>query len=103
MRLFFKALHCQFGIMCSMKLRPQDTKIQANKPESIMARMAALLSEKDDIIQQKTDVIAQQKKRIAMLGEHLRLSHSKRFGPSSEQTPPEQGNLFNEVEALAEP
>ena len=33
---------------------------------------------------------------------HLRLSNSKRFGPSSEQTPPEQGNLFNEVKALAE-
>lgn len=68
-----------------------------------MTQMAALLSEKDDIIEQKIDVIAQQKKRIAMLEEHLRLSNSKRFGPSSEQTPPEQGNLFNEVEALAEP
>ncbi|MFB1036730.1 MAG: transposase, partial [Sinobacterium sp.] len=33
---------------------------------------------------------------------HLRLSNSKRFGPSSEQTPPEQGNLFTEVKALAE-
>lgn len=86
-----------------MKLRPQDTETQPEKPESIMAQMAVLLSEKDDIIEQKIDVIAQQKKRIAMLEEHLRLSHSKRFGPSSEQTPPEQGNLFNEAEALAEP
>jgi transposase len=77
-----------------MKLRTKDTETHANKPESIMAQMAVLLSEKDDIIEQKIDVIAQQKKRIAMLEEHLRLSHSKRFGPSSEQTPPEQGNLF---------
>ena len=89
--------------MCNMKLRPQDNEKQPEKPESIMAQMAVLLSEKDDIIVQKTDVIAQQKKRIAMLEEHLRLSNSKRFGPSSEQTPPEQGNLFNEAEALAEP
>ena len=103
MRLFFKAFSCQFGIMCVMKLRPKDTETHANKPESIMAQMAVLLSEKDDIIEQKIDVIAQQKKRIAMLEEHLRLSHAKRFGPSSEQTPPEQGNLFNEVETLAEP
>jgi transposase len=50
MRLFFKAFPCRFGVMCSMKLRPQDTEIQANKPESIMAQMAALLSEKDDVI-----------------------------------------------------
>lgn len=35
-----------------------------------------LLSEKDDIIEQKIDVIAQHKKRIAMLEEHLRLSNS---------------------------
>jgi len=56
------------------------------------------LSVKDDLIKQKTDVIAQQKKRIAMLEEHLRLSHSERFGSSSEQTSPEQGNLFNGAE-----
>jgi transposase len=43
------------------------------------------LSEKDDLIEQKIIVIAQQKKSIAMLEEYLRLSRSKRFGPSSEQ------------------
>ena len=32
-------------------------------------------------------------KLITILVEHLRLSHSKRFGPSSEQTPPEQATL----------
>jgi transposase len=78
MRLFFKAFSCQFGIMCVMKLRTKDTEKHANKPESIMAQMAVLLSEKDDIIEQKIDVIAQQKKRIAMLEEHLRLSHAKK-------------------------
>ena len=38
-----------------------------------------------------------------MLEEHLRLATAKRFAPSSEQTPPEQGNLFNEAEELAQP
>ena len=60
MRLFFKAFSCHFGIMCSMKLRPQDTETQSEKPESIIAQMAVLLSEKDDVIEQKTDVIVQQ-------------------------------------------
>ena len=43
-----------------MKLRPQDTETQSEKPESIIAQMAVLLSEKDDVIEQKTDVIVQQ-------------------------------------------
>jgi len=67
MRLFFKAFCCQFGIMCAMKLRPQSIETQAESPDSLMAKMAALLSEKDDVIEQ-------QKKRIAMLEEHLRLT-----------------------------
>ena len=86
-----------------MKLHSQDTETQIEKPESIMAQMAGLLSEKDHVIEQKTDVIEQQKNRITMLEEHLRLSNSKRFGSSSEQTPPELGNLFNEAEVLAGP
>ena len=83
-----------------MKLPPQDTENKAKTSANVMSRMTVLLSEKDDIIEQKTDVIAEQKKRIAMLEEHLRLANSKRFGASSEQTPPEQGNLFNEAEAV---
>lgn len=89
--------------MYSMKLPPQYTEKQTKTSDNRMAQMAALLSEKDDIIEKKSDVIAEQKKRIAMLEEHLRLSNTKRFGPSSEQTPPEQGNLFNEAEVTAEP
>jgi transposase len=86
-----------------MKLAPQDTENKAKLHLDAMSQMTALLSEKDDIIEQKTDVIAEQKKRIAMLEEYLRLANSKRFGASSEQTPPQQGHLFNEVEAVAEP
>jgi len=38
-----------------------------------------------------------------MLQEYLRLANSKRFGASSEQTLPQQGHLFNDIEAVAEP
>lgn len=61
------------------------------------------LAEKDDVIDQKSEVIAEQKKRIELLESYLRLANQKRFGASSEQTPPDQGELFNEVEATAEP
>lgn len=86
-----------------MKLPPQPIENKKESPDDIMTRVNVLLSEKDDIISKKSEVIANQKKRIEMLEEYLRLSKSKQFGASSEQTPPEQGNLFNEAEATAEP
>ena len=86
-----------------MKLPPQSTETQDKTSDDIMTRMQVLLSEKDDIIAKKSDVISEQQKRIQLLEEYLRLEKSKRFGRSSEQTPPEQGNLFNEVEVTAEP
>jgi hypothetical protein len=86
-----------------MKLPPQSTETQDKTSDDIMTRMQVLLSEKDDIIEKKSDVISEQQKRIQLLEEYLRLEKSKRFGRSSEQTPPEQGNLFNEVEVTAEP
>ncbi len=97
------------GIMLGMKLPPQANKNKTVHSVDIMSQMQSLLSEKDgvikekdDIIDKKSDVIAQQKHRIEMLEEYLRLANSKRFAPSSEQTP-EQGNLFNEAESTAEP
>lgn len=89
--------------MLSMKLPPQASIHQAFTSADIMSQMQSLLSEKDDIIDKKSDVIAAQKKRIKLLEEYLRLANSKRFGASSEQTPSEQGSLFNEAEVLAEP
>lgn len=97
------------GIMLGMKLPPQANKNETVDSVDIMSQMQSLLSEKDgviqekdDIIDKKSDVIAQQKHRIEILEEYLRLANSKRFAPSSEQTP-EQGNLFNEAENAAEP
>jgi transposase len=86
-----------------MKIRPQANEKKEKAPDDIMSSMHALLAKKEEVIQKKSDVIAEQKKRIAMLEEHLRLAVAKRFAPSSEQTSPEQGNLFNEVEDIAEP
>jgi len=45
----------------------------------------------------------EQKKRIELLESYLRLANQKHFGASSEQTPPNQGELFNEAEECAEP
>jgi len=102
--------------MFTMKLPPQANKNKTLDSVDVMSQMQVLLSEKDgviveknnliqekdDIIDKKSDVIAQQQHRIEILEEYLRLANSKRFGPSSEQTP-EQGNLFNEAESAAEP
>jgi transposase len=85
-----------------MKLAPKDKNNQGFTSNDTLSKMQALLSQKDDIINKKSDVIAEQKRRIKVLEEYLRLAKSKRFGSSSEQTPPEQGNLFNEVEVLDE-
>jgi len=56
-----------------------------------------ILLEKDQVIQQKSDVIAQQKQRIKLLEEYLRLARQKQFGRSSEKNPG-QGEIFNEAE-----
>ncbi len=99
----------------AMKLPPQANKNKTLDSVDVMSKMQVLLSEKDgvikekdDIIDKKSDVIAQQQQqqqqqhRIEILEEYLRLANSKRFGPSSEQTP-EQGHLFNEAEISSEP
>lgn len=100
-----------------MKLPPNTNKIKALSDAGTMSTLQAMLSEKDgvigeketliaeqsDIIEKKSDVIDSLKKRVELLEEYLRLSNSKRFGSSSEKTPPEQGTLFNEAEATSEP
>lgn len=59
--------------------------------------LIALLEQQNQVITKKTSVIEEQKKRIAILEEYLRLERAKRFGPSSEKNP-NQGELFNEAE-----
>jgi transposase len=100
-----------------MKLPPQANKnkpvpsidtlslmrILLSEKDGVIVEKNILITEKDNIIDKKSDVIATQKHRIEILEEYLRLAKSKRFAPSSEQTPPEQGNLFNEAETLSQP
>ncbi|WP_143869684.1 IS66 family transposase [Catenovulum sediminis] len=86
-----------------MKMSPKAQSNQASTSVETTTEMAALLSEKDDIIDKKSEVIAWQQQRIALLEEYLNLANQKRFGSSSEQTTAEQGNLFNEAEITAEP
>ncbi len=92
------------GMMLRMKIPPKANKNKTVHSVDIMSKMQSLLpeddgviKEKDDIIDKKSDVIAQQKYRIEILEEYLCLANSKRFAPSSEQTP-EQDNLFKEAE-----
>jgi len=67
-----------------------------------------LLSEKEQaietltrVVESKSEVISAQKKRIDILEEALRLSKTKRFAPSSEQS--QQTSLFDEAETEADP
>lgn len=58
-----------------------------------------LLDRQYKIIEQKTSVITEQQKRIAILEEYLRLERARRFWSSSEKNL-NQGELFNEAEAI---
>ena len=63
-----------------------------------------------EIIEQLNDKILVQEQKILELNaklkwyeEQFRLSRERQFGPSSEKTDPEQLNLFNEAEDIANP
>ena len=114
MTVFFKPFCYEFNhyfvIILAMKLPPKANKNHDLASVDIMSQIQALLSEKDGVIKEKdeiigkkSDVIAQQKQRIELLEEYLRLAKVNRFCASSEQTSPAQGQLFNEAETLAEP
>lgn len=64
--------------------------------------LLALLEQQNQVIEKKSCVIEEQKKRIAILEEYLRLERAKRFGPSSEKNL-NQGELFNEAEDACGP
>ena len=89
--------------MHGMKIPPQTTENKQDSSADILSQMRALLVEKDDVIEQKSEVISELKKRVEILEAHLRLANQKRFTSSSEQTSPNQGELFNEVEDIAKP
>ena len=53
-----------------------------------------------DVIEKKSSVIEEQKQRIAILEEYLRLERARRFGPSSEKHAGQAAMVFDEAEAL---
>ena len=61
-----------------------------------------MLTKKDQVIEKKSSVIEEQKKRIEILEEYLRLERARRFGASSEQSPHQEPLLFDEAEAIEE-
>ena len=83
----------------TLKTLPDSPSEWAN----VLTEQAAVIAEKSEVIDQKSRVIAEQKKRIEVLEEYLRLERHKRFGASSEKNP-DQGEIFNEAElATCEP
>lgn len=80
---------------------PKNTLSPIVQATQLLAEKDQTIVEQNDIIQKKSDVIQSQKARIKILEEQLHLQKLKRFGRSSEQST-EQGELFNEVEVLAD-
>jgi len=87
-----------------MILANSSFKKQADKRDCSVSEQLALLLEKDQaineltlVVERKSDVISEQKKRILLLEEALRLTKVQRFSPSSEQST--QTSLFDEAEA----
>lgn len=68
--------------------------------ETATVSIQEMLREQQDIITKKSTVIAQQKLRIEILEEYLRLAKQKQFGRSSEKNP-NQDEFFNEAELAA--
>ena len=89
-----------------MRYNPTMESIQQTLPNSppewanLLAEKVAVIAQKSDVIEKKSRVIAEQKKRIEVLEEYLRLARHKRFGASSEKNP-DQGEIFNEAELAA--
>ena len=78
----------------------QSPKISLKAARHLLAEQDQLIVKQTDIIDKKSGVIAEQKKRIDILEEYLRLERSRLYGRSSEQNPL-QGQMFNEAELLA--
>jgi len=68
--------------------------------ENDMESVQEIILEQRQIIERKSTVIAQQKLRIEILEDYLRLAKQKMFGRSSEKNP-NQDELFNEAELAA--
>jgi len=85
----------------SAALNSQDKPSNNDSATTPEYKAHGQVSELQKIIDAKSQVIDQQKQRIDLLEEMLRLQTHKRFGKSSEKNP-NQGELFNEAELEAD-
>lgn len=69
--------------------------------DQLIAHQTVTINEKSALIAKKSDVITEQKKRIAVLEEYLRLERARLYGRSSEKNMA-QGALFDEAELCAD-
>ena len=79
---------------------PQPQPQDPQKLAQLLVEQAHVIAGQADVIEQKSVVIAEQKQRIALLEEYLRLDKQRRFGASSEKNT-QQSELFNEAELAA--
>jgi len=79
----------------------EEMQAQNLELQSALDDQNQVINEKAEIIDKKSEVIDAQKKRIAILEEYFRLANHKQYAPSSEKNP-NQGELFNEAELLAD-
>jgi transposase len=84
-----------------MNMRLADQPITAENAAALLAEKDQLIEHQSAIIGKKADVIAEQKKRIKLLEEHLRLERARLYGRSSEKHD-KQGELFDEAELCCE-
>lgn len=81
----------------SFKPSQYAQNLQAERTAPDLEALISIIEEQDSVIDQKSLVITEQKKRIAMLEEYLRLERARLYGRSTEKDSA-QGEIFNEAE-----
>ncbi len=89
------------GIIKPMKTAAQQALAPFTTNHFPVEKLLQTLADKEDVIAQKSHVIGEQQKRIEQLEAYLRLEKSRHYGARSEKNP-DQGELFNEAEQLAD-
>jgi len=90
-----------FGTINRMETATQQAFSPATPDSFSLEKLLQKLARKDDVIAKKSHVISEQQKRIEQLEAYLRLEKSRHYGARSEKNP-NQGELFNEAEQLAD-
>lgn len=85
-----------------MNLGLNDRKMTVQEAVSLLSEKDQFIHQQADIIDKKSGIIADQKTRIDVLEQYLRLERARLYGRSSEKNPG-QGEIFNEAELLGCP